>query len=192
MVAGEGEGDAREKAGGTYSVASQTPVRDPKGNRQPPSEPKTKSGTKAQGKVASAAPESPARPDRKRKAPAAAEGGASGSTKKKKKTTTGKYHIPARVEATPRKGPAGYGAGIYRTPLDEPTVLGMLDKGEVLEMFARVREVRERVRYDFGTMRKSLVNKGWWSADDLAEGPPDQDDDSIGSVEDVLSSADER
>lgn len=135
-------------------------------------------------KKTSKAPATPTR--RKRKAAIEAEVG--GSAKKKARVARkSKSLVPERVDAEPKKGPGGFDAGMYRTPLDEAVVLGMADKDAVLEMFARVREVRSRVRYDFETLRKNLVKKDWWAADDLAEGLP-YDSESEDSVEDLLSS----
>jgi hypothetical protein len=47
------------------------------------------------------------------------------STGKVKRKSIGKTPIPDFVEAGPRKGLGRYNTGIYRTPLDNPTVLGI-------------------------------------------------------------------
>ncbi|KAJ5868798.1 hypothetical protein N7534_003351 [Penicillium rubens] len=69
---------------------------------------------------------------------------------------------------TPRSGPS-FDKELYATPLDWPAISRSEDSDWFNDVFARLREVRDRVRYDIDAMQNLGFARGWINENDVVD-----------------------
>ncbi|CAP97481.1 hypothetical protein E8E15_008240 [Penicillium rubens] len=91
--------------------------------------------------------------------------GGRGEKKKKAKNTPAP---PSASYTTPRSGPS-FDKELYATPLDWPAISRSEDSDWFNDVFARLREVRDRVRYDIDAMQNLGFARGWINENDVVD-----------------------